>query len=671
LATEEQLLEGLRRADAAGNQADAQHFADQIKALRQFSAAQGQPTKADGGPNVLEDVARSADTGLAKGVAAGVGMFGDLGNILGSGMRAVGIPTRDTSQPLPANVTVPTQYNPPSSRDVNDAIQSVGGKYYEPKTVPGKYAEAITSFAPVAALPGSLTRRLLRVIVPATASETAGEITEGTPIEPYARGIAALATGAVPSVARTGLSMANRVAANVTGRGFLNPTTEAARRLSDAFAADGGLDTALEREASFQRSGASAPTVLDLGDTNVRRLVRAAAGGGGPAGRAATNYADRIRANFQDNVVERTNQLTPEYQGSAAALGAEMEANQGRLATEQYRAPYAQPATITSEMVDALQGRPGRAAIARAFAAAEARRDAQGMAELADLRQVAAAQEGGQNIVTGRFQTIGQALANLSARSLDRVRIAMREQGRALAASGANDIAGGYRGRVTDIDTALDQTPALTEARDSYRQMQAGRDSLDTGATVLSSPSTDYAGQIAELANRGASATLGPPNLGPGLRVGARNAITSAVEAPTAGATGVLNRIGTSNRATANLAATFGEGPAGRFQEAVRNEVARLRNANFISPETGSQTQSRLADEALVGGIPTSLGHLVSRIADKIFRGTQLTPQEREQIVRLGLSEADVRRFATQAPRVNRGPQAATVLNQSQATSGQ
>lgn len=644
---------------------------DQVKAHK---LGTGTPPPADAPQrSTAGDVFDSAMTGLAKGGAAVTGMAGDVGGLIGAGMRAVGIPTRDTSKPMAFpngnTPTLPTQYNPPTSRDVNADIQSQTGTYYKPQTTAGKYAETIASFAPGAALPGTALQRLGRVVLPGAASETAGEIAhEAAPeLEPYARAAGGFAGAGIPSIARMAVSTANRASTAALGRGFLDPTQEATRRLTGAFAADGGLDSALDRSNSFESSGASSPSVLDLGGGNVRRLVRAAAGGGGHAETRALSYVDQVRSNLQDNVISRANRLTPDYQGSAAHLGTELEANQGRLATEQYREPYQQPATVTPEMVDALQGSAGRSAIARARAAAEDTRDAQQMAELSDLEGVAAAQSGGRDLITGRVRSMQQALSELSAGSLDRVRIAMRERGRALAQSGQNVRAGGHFARVRDIDTALDQTPGLTEARDSYRQMQAGRDSLDVGATVLKSPSTDYAGQISDLANRGASSRLGPPDLGRPLQVSARQAITDAVEAPTAGATGVLNRIGTSNRATANLAATFGAERGGQFQEAVRNEVARLRNANFISPETGSQTQLRGADAALVGSIPTSLGSLAGKIADKIFRGTQLSPQEREAIVRLGISEADIRRFATQAPRVNRAATGAALLTSSQA----
>ena len=45
MATEAQLIEGLRRADAAGNTADAQRFATAIKAMR---ASPAQPAAGGG-----------------------------------------------------------------------------------------------------------------------------------------------------------------------------------------------------------------------------------------------------------------------------------------------------------------------------------------------------------------------------------------------------------------------------------------------------------------------------------------------------------------------------------------------------------------------------------------------------------------------------------------------
>lgn len=631
---------------------------DQVKAHK-LGVAEPPPPPPKQQPNTYSDIIKSAASGLGQGVASVAGLAGDVGDLIGAGMRKIGIPTQDPSKPREMPMFYPggmlgAVSTAPDSAKVNADIQSVTGPYHKPETLPGEYARTIASFVPAAAGPGSAVRRAANVVLPALTSETAGQFTKGTPVEPYARAVGAVGGLAIPSIANAGMRVVNKGAEALTGAGFLNPNIEAAKRLSGAFASDGGLPSALDRSDSFTNSGASAPSVMDLGGGNVRRLVRAAAGGGDEAHNVATTYADRVRSNLQDNVISRAGQLTPGDPRTAGQAATDLEAGQNNLATEQYRVPYSRPAAITPEMVSALQGPEGRGAINQAFATARANRDTRAMEELDALRKVAASQSAGDSLEEG--------LANLSAGSLDRVRIAMRETGRAFAAQGRNGMARGYFGRMGDIDTALDQTPGLTDARASYRQMQASRDSVDAGATVLTSPSANYSAQVADLASRG-----GPPNLRP-LQVGARQAITDAVEAPAAGQTGVLTKLATGNRATANLANTFGADRAASFQEAVRNEVSRLRNANFISPETGSQTQLRGADETLVGGIPTSIGSFVSKIADKILRGTQLTAAEREAIVRLGTSEADVRRFATQRPSpLARAAVPAALINSSRA----
>lgn len=476
----------------------------------------------------------------------------------------------------------------------------------------------------------------------------------------YAQEVAGLVGGmapfGVPSMYRAGASGANRLVSGLSeGRvQLLDPTTEAERRIRAAFLQDGGPETAARNAASYANSGASTPSLMDIGGGNVRRLVRAAAGPGDETHNIATAYADQVRANLQDNAANAARQLAPGETRTVPQAETQFEGDQDRLATEQYREPYAQPAAVTKDMVSALQGPEGRGAINAAYATARARRDLPLMGELSDLREVAAEQSGGQDIVTGQRQSMEQALSGLSARALDRVRIAMREQAQALAANGKRGMAGGYYDRVRDIDTALDQTPGLTDARASYRQMQQQRDAIPLGQSILNMPSDQYAAEISGLAGVG-----GPPNIGAGLRVGARQSILDSIERPAAGQTGVLNRLSTGSGPGRNLAATFGDQRTAQFRAAIGNEVRRLRNANFISPETGSQTQLRLADEALMGGVPTSVGGFVTNIADKIMRKIQLTPAERSEIVKLGTSEADLRRFISSLPA--RTPTSATL----------
>lgn len=67
MATEEQLLAGLKAADAAGNTADAQHFADQIKAMRGSS----QPQQAGPQPSLMQTIEASPIGSAVHDLAVG------------------------------------------------------------------------------------------------------------------------------------------------------------------------------------------------------------------------------------------------------------------------------------------------------------------------------------------------------------------------------------------------------------------------------------------------------------------------------------------------------------------------------------------------------------------------------------------------------------------------
>lgn len=459
----------------------------------------------------------------------------------------------------------------------------------------------------------------------------------------FAGGLTPFSGPLLLSGARGAARVANRGVSALTNGNvqLLNPATEAERRIRAAFLSDGGPEAAVGRAASYANSGASTPSLLDVGGGAVRRLVRASAGGGDEAHNIATRYADGVRADLQDNATAAVNRMAP---GNATAAQTEAALTQGQrdLAQTNYAAPYAEPAVVNRQMVSALEGPEGQRVIRAALSDASANRDHAQMAELQDLLDVATTQAGGRDPITGRIRSLPQALETLSAGSLDRVRIATRETARGLAEAGRNYRARGYFGRMADIDTALDQTPGLIPARAAFRQTQQGIDAIPLGQQLLMMPGDQYAAETARLASVG-----GPPNIGTGLQAGAKQNLIDGIQRPAAGQTGVLNRIASSTAVGRNLSNTFGPERAGTFQEAIRNEVQRLRNANFVSPESGSQTQLRGADQSLIGGIPTSVQSFISGIADKFLRGVSLTPAERAEIVRLGTSEADLRRFVT------------------------
>ena len=417
-----------------------------------------------------------------------------------------------------------------------------------------------------------------------------------------------------------------------TGSGFTEPYAVATQRLAET------IDPQRLSNNLADWRGAEPPTILDLLDNRGRRLVRSAVSGGADdAQNIAKTYAEKTAANLQGNTSKLAYGLTPAEPRSADIVRGELEETRGNLADQNYAGPYSQPATVTREMVSALQGPAGRRAINTAYATASDARNAQQMAELKDLQSVADEQSGGVDPLTGRRRSLEQALSEVSAGTLDRVRIAMRDRGIALN-TGQNRQparAAAHFARVEDIDTALDQTPGLAPARAEYRNYSDRIAGLDTGMKANTTPANDYAAQVAALANRS------PEALGP-IGVGHRQAIVNNIQSPKAGATGFLNNLGSATQDTENLGRSFGPETAATFQKGIRDEVQRVNNARFIDPGTGSETFSRLQDAGLIDKLPLG-GKLdfLKWALDWVKRGGALTDAEREAIAHISMLPAD------------------------------
>jgi hypothetical protein len=161
---------------------------DQVKAhkLGAAPASAAASHKAPDQPSVLVDMARSLPGGVAKGVAAIAGLPGDISNLMDRGADYL----------TGGNVSAHRVPGRIDSQQVNDIISAPTGGYYQPKTVPGSYAETIASFAPSALAPGSIASRAIRVLAPGIGSETGRQVGGDTGAV-----IGALAGGGVAGVA--------------------------------------------------------------------------------------------------------------------------------------------------------------------------------------------------------------------------------------------------------------------------------------------------------------------------------------------------------------------------------------------------------------------------------------------------------------------------------------
>src|SRR5688572_4004181 len=191
----------------------------------------------------LWDVLRSVGTGLRSGVEGLAGLPGDLSYLgqLAVEKARTGLgyePNPDWDKP-PDMSDVPFGYGgviprAPTSQDIRGVTEKVIGKGYEPETTGGKYAKTISEFMPGAMLgPGSVARKAITMgAIPGGASEAAGQATEGTDYEPYARAGAAVAGGV-----GSGLLFAPRAAQTVQQAQRANVVDAAGRQSLERVAA--------------------------------------------------------------------------------------------------------------------------------------------------------------------------------------------------------------------------------------------------------------------------------------------------------------------------------------------------------------------------------------------------------------------------------------------------
>ncbi len=239
----------------------------------------------------VEDVARSGATGLRQGIEGVAGMFGDAakmgGDIAawGAGKLGAGEGAQDMIRKGARYLTVVP--NAPTTQEIQGLTKPVIGEHYQPQTTAGEYARTGGQFLPGAMLgPGAMGRKLMTGAGAALTSETAGQLTKGTRLEPYARAAGAFAGGlagsAIPMPGRSrapALPSADDIKASA-GYEALKPEMQAARVTTETYrdivgrlravADDFGMVP--EQHAAFQRilarhtkaSGSSTPSLQDL-----------------------------------------------------------------------------------------------------------------------------------------------------------------------------------------------------------------------------------------------------------------------------------------------------------------------------------------------------------------------------------------------------------------------
>jgi hypothetical protein len=149
----------------------------------------------------ISDVGKSAAAGVVKGVIGMAALPGAVEQIGRLGVNYVGKQFGADGDLVAPQATLP-QFS-----DIKKGVENkITGKLYEPKTTAGQYAGTIAEFLPGMLFPAAgfgsqLARRAaLNVAAPAVVSETAGQATKGTALEPYARAGGAIVGSVAPQM---------------------------------------------------------------------------------------------------------------------------------------------------------------------------------------------------------------------------------------------------------------------------------------------------------------------------------------------------------------------------------------------------------------------------------------------------------------------------------------
>lgn len=198
-ATQDQVMAYVQQN--AGRSEGAAKFAQPAMAT-----ANGAPKPVPAG-EMIADVAKSAGIGVAQGAIGMATLPGNIEGLARAGINA-GAGLVGVKPPVDSD-TFLTNYN-----DAKKRVEGVTGEFYQPQTTAGKYVRTVGEFAGGAgaagmigkgvravsgAAPSAFTPTAAGIAVPAVASEAAGQLTEGTSLEPWARVAGAIAGTKAPN----------------------------------------------------------------------------------------------------------------------------------------------------------------------------------------------------------------------------------------------------------------------------------------------------------------------------------------------------------------------------------------------------------------------------------------------------------------------------------------
>lgn len=441
------------------------------------------------------------------------------------------------------------------------------------------------------------------------------------------------AVGAAAPVVGRVAQTAGRAANAALGQPFGGASRGAVARLQEALHQDGLTPAQIQQTvAEWQRSGVT-PEFLNVVGENTRALIRTAGGTQGAVRNTAQGYRDRTVAAIPGQAQERAALLTP---GETRTPAQFVEATGQRREFEAAR-NYPQwsntPVTVPDTIKDMLRDPAGRQIVQRAMDDAVEHQD---WARQAELQQLLTPTQNGQ-------------LPRISAGTIERLVQATGERSRDFAAHGANIRAAGAMGRHGQLDATLAGIPEVAPSRAAYADASTA---METAADVPGNPS------VFKPASRFGPAVddiRGNPAAMQGAQIRERQRLVDGFGTRDQ-VSGILGDLEHAPDVRRNLETLYGDEGA-RFADAAGNLSTKQKHANFIAPNTGSQTQLRGNDArntfGLAVNVMEAMGGRIRPLLERVARGMTITERERQVLVNIGIgSPADALRALSAPPPV-------------------
>ena len=287
-------------------------------------------------PSVGSDMLNAIPSGLAKGAIDLVGLPNTISQIWASAgdklldvvESVAGLPqgwAADTKKFINMGRQQGAMAGLPSARNIRSGVESVTGPLYEPQTLPGKFTGTAAEM-----IPGAGRRLITQALMPGVASEAAGQATQGTPLEPWARGVGAVAGGVA------GMPFARPSTADQAMRGSMGTIDGATMQRATAL-----MDDAAARNIQLTWAEALEQVAPGTGLVNMQRVVESTREGRNVMAPVVAQRPGQIdaaaRQSFDTMAPINPN---PSGIGSAAGTAAEGVVNDARGLINQASDPF-------------------------------------------------------------------------------------------------------------------------------------------------------------------------------------------------------------------------------------------------------------------------------------------------------------------------------------------